>query len=842
MTSERPFANTAATDVVNKLESAITHKTKGSGKELAKAASMRPQKQKLSMIKEDDKENLTEMKSKEVENPEIGLPGIDKKELANVQEMNESHGEESKSEIQPQPQEEEKQKEEVKGEEGTESFENVLLMQLSAYYTFFLNSDNYHEKGAAGESILQPELIIKALRTMVIFQSEPLYEKLIDMIRKSFDILDTIKKGKDKETSIYSSGVRTETDMKRNRGADKDYKDLLGQIDAAIKKIKKRIIKYLSMLIIGRPERLKVTEVSGEKVVKIAENLSSEYNKVILPFIRYMNYVNENSNDMYETDMIRYLSFAYTRTELEQIFMRCFYEQFDDKLNYGLNMKEFAACLNFVAKKLNNKSFMRDIFSFMGVQADTTAGSLLNAENVKGAEFDVNIYRKAFLHLREFDHTDETKDIVTFKQLLPYLYCFFIAFETIAIKRRKNLYRQFKVWIVSAFREAAGEYKAGQTPTVSDETVLKTLMEKGSNSYTYDEVIEALTILQSRHHDNFGHAEFQVITESLQRVFDVDPVTFKSKKTAPLTSKKLFLFPLAVWEKDASHKNFNLLQYLAMKLAQLSMFQGLANERKGDNLFFIREERLLLYNEAEIFTGKSRLSKYFGRLASFDATEDATPTGPFIIKLVDNVKVLYPGFDFLDGILTALHYFSLKDPTNPHLPDALLLEDQEAIYDNLSSLLNSVMYERLFHFYLSKIGRISFETIYNKEGKNLTMYEISGSNSIDSETDDKYETMEQEDSEMGVPKIVQPAPEVRVDVPKPKSNESTLTKQKKKVQIPREPTVYEGLELKPKKDKVVTEKYIDMKDLEFSIIKRDTPRKETKNIDTKEDDKGCKLL
>eukprot|EP00826_Nyctotherus_ovalis_P041013 TRINITY_DN4085_c0_g5_i1.p1 TRINITY_DN4085_c0_g5~~TRINITY_DN4085_c0_g5_i1.p1 ORF type:complete len:841 (+),score=311.32 TRINITY_DN4085_c0_g5_i1:152-2674(+) len=840
MTSERPFANTAATDVVNKLENAITHKTKDPVKELPKASSVYLKNQKLSMIKEDDKENITEMKSKEVETPEIGLPGIEKKELYNVKEMNESHGEDSKSQIQLQ-QEDEKPKEEVKGEEGMESFDNILLMQLSAYYTFFLNSDNYHEKGAAGENVLQPELIMKGLRTMVIFQSEPLYEKLIDMIKKSFDLADAMKKGKDKETSMYSSGVRTETDMKRNRGADKDYKDMLGQIDAAIKKIKKRIAKYLSMLIIGRPERTKVTEASGEKVMKIAENLSSEYNKVILPFIRYMNYVNENSNDMYETDMIRYLSFAYTRTELEQIFMKCFYEQFDEKLNYGLNMKEFAACLNFVAKKLNNKSFMRDIFSFMGVQADTTAGSLLNAENVKGAEFDVNIYRKAFLHLREFDHTDETKDIVTFKQLLPYLYCFFIAFETIAIKRRKSLYRQFKVWIVSAFREAAGEYRAGQTPKISDETVLKTLMDKGSNSYTYDEVIEALTILQSRHHDNFGHAEFQVITESLQRVFDVDPVTFKSKKTAPLTSKKLFLFPLAVWETDASHKNFNLLQYLAMKLAQLSMFQGLANERKGDNLFFIREERLLLYNEAEVFTGKSRLSKYFGRLASFDAGEDAVSTGIFIIKLVDNIKVLYPGFDFLDGVLTVLHYFSLKDPTKHELPDILAPDDQEAIYDNLSSLLNSVMYERLFHFYLSKIGRINFETIYNSKGENLTMQNLQQFGT-DTEIEDDYDTKGQEDTEVEIPKIVQPTPEVRVDVPKPKSNESTLIKQKKKVQIPREPTVYEGLELKPKKDKVVTEKYIDMKDLEFSIAKRNVPRKETKSVDTKEADKGCKLL
>jgi hypothetical protein len=828
MTSD--FVNTAATDLVNKLENETIHKLR----EPLKTSSTYLKNQKLSTIKEDDKENATEIKSKEIEAPEVGMPNEEKKELLDVQEMNESRNEDSKLHSQAGYGDidgiEVKQREEQKTEEATTNFDHVILMQMSAYYTFFLHDDNYREKKQSGETVIEPDKLLRGLKSKVIFQHEPLYEKLIKLIHKSLDLQERVKsKEKDKESSMHSSGMRTENEGRRVRGPEKDLKDMLGQVKSAIDKIEARIRKHLSKLIAGRPEKQKVFPVSNETVVKIAENLNSKYGDIIEPMREYMRDINTNRKDTYEVDMIRYLSFAYTRTELQQVFMKCFYEQFDENLDFGLNMKEFAACLNFVAKKLNNKAFMKKIFILMKVSVETTGGSLLNTENVKGAEFDVNIYRKAFLHLREFDNTDETKDVVTFKEMLPYLYCFFVAFETIAIKKRKNLYKQFKVWIISAFREAAEEYKAGQTPTISDKTVLKSLMKKGSNSYTYEEVIKALTILQSRHHENFGHAEFQVITENLQKVFDVDPVTFKSKKTAPLTSKKLFLFPLAVWENDVSHNNFNLLQYLAMKLSQLSMFQGLANEKKTDNLYFIREERLLLYNEAEIFTGKSRLSKYFRRFASFDSRDEPMPTGTFILKLVNNIKVLYPGFDFLDGVLTILHHFYQNHSGTKDLPDMLPPKEQVAIYENLPILLNAAMYERLFHFYLNKIGHINFETIYNNNGKNITMNTASSASFLDSDQEEGYPVKQQEDPDIEVQKIVQVTPEVRIEVHRPKLNDtSTISavKQKKRTLVPREPTVYEGLELKQKRDKAVNDKYIDMKDLEFTMDKSKCKKKE----------------
>jgi len=843
--NDTPFENTAATDVVNKLES----ETKQKVKEPPKTFNVHLKNQKLSTIKEDDTENITDGKSKDIE---VGTPSKKKKELFDIQEMSEFHNEESKGHLEDEDVDEVEIKQRDITEETSGNFDSVLLMQMSNYYRFFLDPGNYSEKRTTGDTKIQPERLLKKIKSKVIFQREPLYEKLIKLIYKSLDLQDQIKKGKDKdkdkESSIHSSGVRTEDGGKRGKGAEKDYKASLAQIESIIKKIEVRIRKYLSALILGRPERQKILAANNETIIKTAENLSGKYNGILMPLLTYMKHVRESSKDNYEIDMIRYLSFAYTRTEFQQVFMKCFYEQFDENLSYGLNMKDFAACLNFVAKKLNNKAFMKNIFVLMNVQVEATGGSLLNTENVKGAEFDVSIYRKAFLHLREFDQSDEAKDIVTFKEMLPYLYCFFVAFETIAIKRRKDLYKQFKVWIVSAFREAVGEYKTAKIPTASEETVLKSLMEKRSNSYTYEEVVKALTILQSRHHENFGHAEFQVITENLQKVFDVDPVTLKSKKTAPLTSRKLFLFPLAAWEDDTSHKNFNLVQYLAMKLSQLSMFQGLANEKKTDNLYFIREERLLLYNEAEIFTGKSKLSKYFGHLASFDSRDEPMATGTFILKLVNNIKVLYPGFDFLDGVLTVLHYFYQNHSGTKELHDVLSPEIQASIYENLSSLLDNVMYERFFYFYFNKIGRVNFETIYDSNGKNITMNNASSTSFLDSDQEEDSSVKRKEDFDIEIHKIVHVTPEIKVEVPKSKSDESstiTTEKKKKRILIPREPTVYEGLELKQKRDKVVNDKYIDMKNLEFSMVKNKPKKKESVEKLTKEEPKkssGCLII
>ena len=234
-----------------------------------------------------------------------------------------------------------------------------------------------------------------------------------------------------------------------------------------------------------------------------------------------------------------------------------FRSQFDEDGNYGLDMREFAACMNFIRNKIQNKDLMFKLLAYTKMGSITTNSG--EAPKFLNAEADIDIYRKAFLQMREFDNRDPSLDIITFKQMLPFLFCFFVSFEILSINKRKSLYNQCKFWIISAFKEASSDANVREAKKEDEIAAAKLLIEKDSiNSYTYEQVITALTILQSRHNDNFGHAEFQVITESLQKIFEVDPITFKSPYTAPLTSNKVFLSPLLTWENDITHKSFKI--------------------------------------------------------------------------------------------------------------------------------------------------------------------------------------------------------------------------------------------------------------------------------------------
>jgi len=845
------FENKAGTEIIKKLEQDSESKIEN---KLSKYDYSKPDiSKKLSIIREDEKESFTDPRSKD-QGAEIILSTEEKKKLEGVQEKDEISKHEDGSPNKDKIKEEVKAPSSPSEHLGTEIknsianieltngiFNSIMFKSVINHLIGLVNKHYYKDKETEADPEIDPQILYNFLNLNPITLRDKLLGESLKSCINAQAILNS-KKNEQPASQLSNSMQKPKEDN------SKDYRNLIWRLIELMGKIATKSENHLRLLAESRPEKPKPNNNVLEIIITEAQKLLADSQVYVLPLHVYIQHQMKKPKSHQMLDIIRYLSFAYSRKDMADIFLKTFYNQFDDKYTYIMNMTDFMTNINFIADKLHDREFMEEIFKLMGVPAESKALKIMGTSSVSGTIFDVSVYRKAFLQIREFETKEETKDVVLFRRLFPYLYCFYTIFEIDSLKRRRKLYKNFRTWIVEAFREA----RSLKTPGSG--------VKEGSNisladMYTYDEIVKALSILQAKHFENFGNAEFRIITEHMQELLDVDPVTFKSIKTAPLSCKSVVAMPIGLWEKDITHRGFSLEQYLSLKCSELSMFQALNLKQKQDDSEYLREERLLLYNEAELVGSKTKLGKYFERLYAVETEhsidkeenssensmaqkDDSDSTDKLIERIVKDVSSIYPGFDKIDATLVVLHYLRANMPGEGkiNLPNKIAKEDQEKLYKNMVPLLNQALYERFYGLYLQIFGKINLQTvsdIINYEPSKKEAKLLDKENNVDTssipEEKEQLENMLNDASNLNKT-LKKEDKKVGEDILKNQDLlilEEEVVKPKREIQFEKEATVFEGVELRSKKRKQVSKKYVDMTGIKFSISKeREIARQE----------------
>lgn len=900
MKNEGMFSNVAATAMFDRLQKGVLEEQKQSSSVVPMTKTLNPPNPavgKLPTIHEEDRESMTESKSKEIPLPEVCLIDDNKHELPEVAEgkLQDADGhpepdatqkpdpekppllalkkceDESKESPPPaqlsRPEGKEESEPELDIDEDPEiketrqrseleknGFKSILVQSLVSYCKDILSANVMGELMNCDANELEA-----TISKCPFVHNDAGFASLISAIR---DVQSTAARFAD-EKPVQSSQSAAES--KKEDPKLREMNESMSVLATALAEVQRNVQQRVKRLVGRRSvEEEKLADMIGE-----LDTFSDEAPGLAMPLIKYVLRCYKSDDGKKRLDAYRYLTFAYNRKELEAVFTKNFYTQFDEKETYRLGFEKFSACINFVASKLNDKGLMSEMFSLMGVPMEAAALNLVNSGAMTGSEFDLSVYKKAFLQMREFRQKEELKDHVAFRRFLPYLYTFFLAFETNAVSRRKKFYKSFKRWIVQAFRETCMKEAAGRASEVlpirtevqatngdnrprTASVVSDSASPKGvtgpdgafRNSFSYDEIVRALTLLQAQHPSSFGNVEFHLITENIQELLDVDPITFRSKNVVPLSSSSTQTDPLLVWEGNISHADFSLERYLALKLSELSMFQTLTKRKNPNSIDLVREERLFLYNEVHLIEKKRKLANYFSRVtaSAADRLKDCE-VDRFAVLLVDWVSKVYPGFDSIDALMVIYHFMKYNVTDSGSVPQRISKKDQLRICDNIMSLLDAAAYERLYYLYASVVAGFSLSSYseimqqidHSSVRENKLAHarwemarKASAKRAADAEEAGFMQAVLAKERKLpDKSRAVSPTSEAKNQSRKKviedlnrillESMDDGRTREKKarKQQFEAEPTVFEGLDLKPKKKKAVTQKYVDMTGVKF---------------------------
>ncbi len=835
---EDNFANEAATVMFERLRrDAIEDRKKAALTNKDKSQPALPHK--LSVIHEDSRENVAEHKSKDFPQPEAFIQG--ERQDPAVAFPDPDSGEDEKSLPPPDAKGVPNRQQTISPPEinpdlvtdkdektGPES--STLVGNLVYYYADMLE--------AAGRPDTDWTKELDSIVSRYSFlPRDSSFTALVCAVRSSQSLTAADCASSPKTNSAKLADEEDEK-RERSRMMKESQHKLAVAVHAFCEAARDNLIRLLHLR--GRGE------IPTPELILAARTFSEEVSQLALPLARYCVRCGKSRKRL---GVYRYLTFACKRRELEDSFMQTFYTPFDEKGTRKLHYEEFSSCIDLIAAKLKNNEMMPEMFELMGVQSESILGKLAaSSGTTTDAEFSVDVYKKAFLQLRTFRYKDEAKDYVAFRRFLPYLYVFFLAFETKALQIRKKLYWDYRQWVVAAFREFA--LRDAHEQAAKGSTAALPVFR---NSFDYGEVLGALTLLQAQHPATLGSREFRIITKRVQELLNVDPITLASKVSVPLTSSRTSPSPLLVWQNNTMHPDFNLERYLSFSLATLSMFQSLTSHDRGSKISLLREERLLMYNETHTVDKRQGLASYLRRAAG-SGERQALPTQKFAARLVDWLSPIYPGFGIVDSLLVVDHFLT-SFPGDKQ--STISPSQQDQILGRIDSLLDSVAYERFFDFYLGVTAQIRMdpaEEVMSAADQCVIVPRnqvlVKNPTVGEPEEDLSYRKMLKEgERKRTVSKSVNASPKCRMKKMNTRAMvedairvlENTEEKQKvspkRGLQFDPQPTVFEGLIIKPKKKRQPELKYVDMAGVRFCRVEQTSVSKSGEG-----GSRGCKIV
>ena len=912
------FQNYNGTLALNKLESkqkTLHVKNISNSKNLPK---FRPPTAPLQVIHEDPKENQTEIKGEICSFDNKGLQDKEK-EINYIKESSKIEVEEDKKEDEEHKDAEEEKKE--KAEENKKyvlyykpwgvakiKFDSLLLWGTKEYYQDFINPSNLINRGPNFDDVDRiPDWLADVQKFLTMHEYVPSDSKFAKCLHEARKICGNMKFDDRGETSQNSSRSMSQVARKKFEAeAHKQrIKDLLMQYLQIFNIFKASCINDAHKILeipteAGKKKKETKEQINERLKLESVAKIESErkFFKILRIYLKHYDEIGKGPTNDYEKDnekskskikigIFRYLTFAFSRKEFCDSFIKNFYQQFDTNHSDKIEIGEFKKCVNFIAQKMNDKELMTELFKCMGVRMDGPAMKLIQAGSVTGSVFDVSVYEKAFKRMREFKDQDPEKDWVTFQNFYPYLYLFYIVYETECILSRKKLYKSFNSWILSAFRSLRNNRKNVVGEVEQPLTKKKSTVEgneqntETENEYTYSEIVEALTKLQAQRHEYFGSNEFHIITEFLQEKLDVDPITFNSISKLKLIVPTENAKPLLLWENDTKDECYSLERLLSLRLSELAMCKSLSevNKNCGDDEY-TREDKLIYYNEYHYLEKTGQLAEYLGQIATKNP-EIERNVGEYISLLTNWISKVFPGFDKLDAALIIHHYYmnecgkpivndspdkqekkikkyeerkgffhkiNIADPKDRKLPRTISIYDQKHIAKQLMPLIDRITYERCYDIFL-RIGMglnmQSLSSFYNANNSDI----VKSSNSTTEEpsqiTEKKQDisitSLNKNESTILHPRNHQNQNSAEYKKGKvaasqhvkEKKQEKKKSKENREKVFEEEPTVFEGLDLRGRqKKKEQPRKIVDMSGIYFEkriIVDNDDDKDDKKS-------------